>query len=110
MQSKDLYSAIISELDKTERWSSEYADILLYFSKFLRNKIWPVLDDRIFQTVLSVINMFCLSLPCCVESINMYMELLGRQFSKYSPKVEVLFEQEQDTIQKMAAMDLIKKQ
>ena len=105
------YNALIlCELDKIEKWSTDHCKILRHFSKFLRNNVWPISGDHPFYAVISYMNALWLSMPCSVEAIHAYIDLLGNLFEKCRPGLKLQFLKEQDDIQKIAAKELIRKQ
>lgn len=103
-------AAILCELDRIENWSADHRKILFHFSKFLRNKVWPIFGDYPFYTVVSLVNVSWLSMPCSVEAIDAYIGLLGNLFGKHRSELKQLFSKEQNDIQKIAAKELIEKQ
>ena len=108
--SSQYFTDILYELDRLENWSAVHRELLLHFSKYLRNKVWPIFGDYPFYLIISLVNVLWLSMPCSVEAIDAYIDLLGNLFGQHLPCSRLLFSKEQDDIQKIAAKGLIEKQ
>ena len=104
------YMGVISELHKLETWSDEQKELLEHISKFLRNKIWPIVGETWMFSTLSEVNLLVLKLPCTVEAIEFYLEKLSNYASIFGPKTKDLFEKEQEAINILAAKRLLELQ
>lgn len=104
------YMGVISELHKLETWSDEQKELLEHISKFLRNKIWPLVGETWMYSTLSAVNILVLKLPCTAETIEFYLKKLSDYASIFGLKTRAHFEKEQEAINYLAAKRLLEKQ